>query len=137
MSATAAPGQAAETQAVQVQSAAPDLPEYSLAGYFTGLSVLFVLLGLLWFGLRYLRRKGVLSLPGQQGGLALESRLGLGPKKNLLVLRYRDKRLLLGVTDHHITLLDSEPCAEEQAPEGAPAPARNFRELLHGLTHKQ
>ncbi|MCL1888987.1 MAG: flagellar biosynthetic protein FliO [Desulfovibrionaceae bacterium] len=135
-----------------LQPPPPELPEYSLAGYFTGLSVLFLLLGICWFALRYLKNRGALRLFGQPPGLEVEGRLNLGPKKSLLVLRYYDKRLLLGVTDQRISLLDSSPnpAAEEASPDGfedrawgkgalAEAPADNgkFRELLHGRMRKK
>ncbi|MDR2502794.1 MAG: flagellar biosynthetic protein FliO [Deltaproteobacteria bacterium] len=143
---------APETQATTAQAkteALGTLPEYSLSGYFSGLSFLFVLLALLWFGARFLRRQGALRLFGQTPGLEVESRLSLGPKKNLLVLRYRDKRLLLGLTEHHISLLDSSFAEDEDAPEGRretpttpladapPEAAASFRKLLHGFTRKK
>ena len=40
--------------------------------------------------------------------LAIESRLALGPRKYLAVVRYNDERLLLGITDHAICLITRE-----------------------------
>ncbi|MDR2050602.1 MAG: flagellar biosynthetic protein FliO [Deltaproteobacteria bacterium] len=129
------------------------IPEYNLAEYFLSLGVLFVLLGLCWFGVRLLRRRGSWRFLTPARGLQIESRLSLGPKKLLLVLKYRDKRLLLGVTEQQISLLDSSPLEEypeeEEPGEDAPADVStegrravaaglpDFRNLLHGLGKKK
>ena len=70
---------------------------------------------------------------GLSGGLAsgknaprLMSRLMLGNRQCVSVVRYRGRDLLLGVTDHQITLL-SDNEAEEADEE---PPARSFASLL-------
>jgi flagellar protein FliO/FliZ len=113
--------------------------DYNLSGYFMGLALLFAMLGLFWLGARYLKNKGALRFYGLNAGLRVESRLPLGPKKNLLVVKYRDKRLLLGVTEQRITLLDSEAADAEEGAEESSAPesaASAFRKLLHGAASK-
>ena len=55
------------------------------------------------------------------------TRIGKGAA--LTVVRLDGKDLLLGVTDHAVTLLSSEPAAEEPAPAGA-TPAKNLPTLL-------
>lgn len=77
----------------------------SWANYFQALAFLFLIVALLAFFLWFLKRKGGLKLLTKQGSLTLESRLPLGPKKSLVVVRFLNKRVLLGVTDQQITLL--------------------------------
>jgi flagellar biogenesis protein FliO len=134
------------------------IPEYNLSSYFLSLGLLFALLGLCWLGVRLLRRRGAWRFLTPAQGMQIESRLSLGPKKLLLVLKYRGKRLLLGVTEQQITLLDSSPL-EKNAENGTPdedgftsVPEENstdgrdpavaaalpdFRNLLHGLGKKK
>jgi flagellar protein FliO/FliZ len=85
------------------------------------LGALFLVLGILWAALWLLRRSGrfagmprVGSLP--RDGLYLEGHLSLGPRKGLTVVRFLNKRLLLGITEHQITLLT------ETDPDDAPPP---------------
>ncbi len=119
-------------------------PEYSWSGYFMGLAVLFIMLGMLWAGARFLKNKGALRFLGMNEHFRVESRLSLGAKKNLLVLNYHGKRLLLGVTDHHISLLDSAGAQDDEQeeaqnePENAQNAAKtsNFRDILHGFAKK-
>ena len=97
--------------------APPDLIEeakqtvISWSGYFQALALLFGILGLLWFAVWLLRRRSDMRIV-QGLGLRIESRLALGPKKWLIVARFLDKRIMLGVTDHQITLLSEHPLEE-------------------------
>lgn len=117
----------------------------SLRGYFFGLALLFGLLGLCWFAARRLRARGAFTFLGATQGLHIETRLNLGPKKFLVVLKYQDKRLLLGVTDQQISLLDSSPLGEEERQPGEnpgtednnAQAALNFRKLLHAFRKKE
>jgi flagellar protein FliO/FliZ len=63
----------------------------------------------LWLALRWLKKRGTLRRFGGNADMAMESRLSLGPKKNLLIVRLRDRRLLLGITEHHISKLAELP----------------------------
>lgn len=76
------------------------------------LAVLFLLLAALWFALRFLKKRGNLRLFNANADLRIESRLSLGSKKNLLLVRLPHKRLVLGVTDHHISKLAELPLDE-------------------------
>jgi flagellar protein FliO/FliZ len=97
-------------------SAAQVIPAFSWSGYLTTLAVLFLLLAALWFALRLLKKRGNLRLFSANADLRIESRLSLGPKKNLLLVRLPHKRLLLGVTDHHISKLAELPLDETPEP---------------------
>jgi flagellar protein FliO/FliZ len=69
--------------------------------------VLFLILGIILAGFWLLRRYGPKTGLGvfQRGGLAVEGHLGLGPKRSLVVVRFLNTRLVLGVTESSITLL--------------------------------
>ena len=94
----------------------------SWGGYFEALAIvcfaLALLWALLWLVKRYGRGGGILG-----GGTAMrvESRLALGPKKWIIVVRYLDRRLVLGLTDANISLLTELPLEDE--PGTAPSPA--------------
>lgn len=116
---------------------------FSWGGYFQALALLFLIVALLWAALWYLKRRGGIKLLTKQGDLNLESRMALGPKKYLVVVRFLNKRLLLGVTDQQITMLTELPDDDEDEdatashpvppPEPAPDPkdAASFQALLH------
>lgn len=86
---------------------------FSWSGYIQALGVLFLIVAALFLALWFLRRKGGLKMLTGQGDLYLESRLALGPKKYLFVVRFLNKRLLLGVTDQQITMLTELPNDED------------------------
>jgi flagellar protein FliO/FliZ len=105
--------------------------EFSWWGYIRALGVLVLTLGAVWAAVWFLRRSGrfagmprIGSLP--RDGLYLERQLGLGPRKGLIVVRFLNRRLLLGVTEHQITLLT------ETDPDDEPSPpnAATFQECL-------
>ncbi|MDR2892085.1 MAG: flagellar biosynthetic protein FliO [Deltaproteobacteria bacterium] len=99
----------------QVAGQAASIPVFSWSGYITTVGMLCLLLGALWLALRLLKKRGGLKIFGVNEALAVESRLSLGPKKNLLVVRTSGKRLLLGVTDHHISKLAELPLEDDDA----------------------
>ena len=78
-----------------------------LLDLFSVAGVLMLMLGVLfaafWILKRYGHKAGLGMLTNPT--LKMEARLPLGPKKQVVVLRYRDKHLVLGVTDQNITLL--------------------------------
>ena len=61
-------------------------------------------------------RRLILSGALPRGALVREAQLPLGPRKGLMVVRFLNKRLLLGVTDQRITLLSEEE-AHHEPPE--------------------
>lgn len=83
---------------------------FSWSGYFQAIAFMILLLFVLWGALWAVRRYGkfrFLPAPGAlpRDALRMEAQLPLGPRKGLMVVRFLDKRLLLGVTEQHITLL--------------------------------
>jgi flagellar protein FliO/FliZ len=85
---------------------------------------LFLLLGVIFLAYWLLRRFGVPGALTSSGpnGPKLVNRLMLGNRQSVAVVRYRDKDLLLGVTEHSVSLL-----AEEEA---APEPERTERKTF-------
>lgn len=81
--------------------------QYGWAGYFQSLGVIFLLLGLIALALYLLKRFGPRSGMGlfKRGELQLEGQLAIGPKKSVVVVRFLNKRLVLGVTEAQINLL--------------------------------
>ena len=53
----------------------------------------------------------------------MEAQMPLGPKKGLMVVRFLNKRLLLGVTEHQISLITEESAQDER-------PARSFQGIM-------
>lgn len=141
MSAAESATNIAETAA----GAASAVPSYSWTGYFMGIALMFVMLGLLWFGARLMKQRGGLRFLGVAPGFNVESRLSLGPRKHIIVVRYRGKRLLLGVTDHNINLLSEEPLPDgEEAEEATLAStgeaggiSGKFKDMLHELNRRK
>lgn len=89
---------------------AGDTPFFSWGGYFQAIGFMCLLLGLLWLAIWAVRRSGrfnFLTVPGAfpRDGLRLEAQLPLGGKKNLVVVRFLNRRILLGVAEQQITLL--------------------------------
>ncbi|MDR2668584.1 MAG: flagellar biosynthetic protein FliO [Desulfovibrio sp.] len=119
---------------------------WSWSGYFEALALICFLLALLWLLTRFLvKRGGAPGLLASGRGLYVESRLSLGPKKWILLLRCLDRRLLIGVTDHAVTVLaelEAENCAvpepagrygepgSDETGKGAPEDTRLFARLL-------
>lgn len=124
-----AAGQSAQTTGSSALSGLPDV-SFSWSGYFEALAILCFVLALVWALLWLLKRRGGSGIfASSTPGMRLESRLALGPKKWLMVVRYQDRRLVLGVTDDRINLLaelrdDNAPPAVAQAdiPKARPRP---------------
>ena len=86
---------------------------FSWGGYIQALGILCLLLGGLWFAVWAIRKYGkfnFLPRPGSlpKDALVMEAQMPLGPKKGLMVVRFLNRRLLLGVTDHQISLLTED-----------------------------
>ncbi len=93
-------------------------PDFSWSSYFQAIGVLFLLLGLLWLALHFLRRHGggrFLPQTMSRNALRVEAQLALGQRKGLYVVRFLNKRLVLGVTDQNINLLTETEVRDEQA----------------------
>ncbi|TDT86355.1 flagellar biosynthetic protein FliO [Pseudodesulfovibrio indicus] len=87
--------------------------------FLTTAGYLCLLLGVIFLAYWLLRRYGVPgALTTGKDGPRLRNRLMLGNRQSVAVVRYRDRDLLLGVTEHAITLLsESEAAPEEERPE--------------------
>lgn len=95
-------------QAADSGSLLGSLPDvsFSWSGYFEALAILCFVLALLWALLWLIKRRGNGGFfSSSTPSMRIESRLALGPKKWLMVVRYLDRRLVLGVTDKSINLL--------------------------------
>ena len=95
---------------------------FSWGSYIQAVGILFLLVAVLWLAVWLARRFGkfnFLPRPGSlpRDALVMEAQLPLGPRKGLMVVRFLNKRLLLGVTDQQITLLTEEQATHE--PENA------------------
>lgn len=113
-------GQAAGKTAVAMEPHASSLGQssFSWGGYMQAVGILFLLLAVLWIAVWLVRRYGkfnFLPRPGAlpRGALLMEAQLPLGPRKGLMVVRFLNRRLLLGVTDQQITLLTEEQAQDE------------------------
>ena len=85
-------------------------------------AALLLILGLIFLALALLKRFGLAArLQGRgAGALRIEERVALGPRKQLVVVRFLNKLLVLGVTDNGINLIaehqsDHEPTPDFQA----------------------
>jgi flagellar protein FliO/FliZ len=95
------------------------LPDAGISwhGYLQAIGTMFLVVGVLWGGLWLMRRSGrfaAMARPGgfSRDGLFLERQLPLGQRKHLLVVRFLNRHLLLGVTEQRITLLAETECAD-------------------------
>lgn len=101
---------------------------FSWGGYLQALGIMCVLLAALWFAVWAIRRWGkfnFLPRPGSlpRDSLIMEAQMPLGPRKGLMVVRFMNRRLLLGVTEHQISLL-----VEDNAQDGH----SGFENVLEG-----
>ena len=108
--------------AVAEPAAALGHSSFSWGSYIQAVGILFLLVAVLWLAVWLARRYGkfnFLPRPGSlpRDALVMEAQLPLGPRKGLMVVRFLNKRLLLGVTDQQITLLTEEQAKHE--PENA------------------
>lgn len=118
--------------------AAAAVPAFSWSGYIQAVGVLFLLVGLLWLALWAVRRHGGLfrAVPSAGGfsrdDLRLEAQLPIGPRKGLMVVRFLNKRLLLGVTDQQITLLTEQDLDHEHGSDDATSDAGSLSDQPGG-----
>jgi flagellar protein FliO/FliZ len=70
-------------------------------------AALLLILGLLFLGLALMKRYGLAArLQGRSSGLLrVEERVSLGPRKQLVVVRFLNRILVLGVADAGINLI--------------------------------
>ena len=116
-------GSAAQEAATSATSVAEPVTalgqsSFSWGSYVQAVGILFLLVAVMWLAVWLARRYGkfnFLPRPGSlpRDALVMEAQLPLGPRKGLMVVRFLNKRLLLGVTDQQITLLSEEQAKHE------------------------
>lgn len=121
------PGNASANDTMAGTQTAAPIPEYGWGGYLQGVGLMFALLAALLVAFvlfkRYAARAGLGGLT--KGSLKLEAQLGLGAKKSVVVVRFLNTRLVLGVTDTQINLLtrmdhdDASPAQDDYRPPPA------------------
>ena len=94
---------------------------FSWSGYFYAIGALCLILGALWGVLWLMRRSGKFRfMPSYSAfprdALRIEAQIPLGQRRGLMVVRFLNKRLLLGLSDQQIHLLseaeyDGQPSA--------------------------
>src|SRR5690625_5038075 len=88
------------------------------------ISISLGLVVILILGLALLARKMGFGTNRNPNSLRILQRLRLGPRMQLMVIENQGKQLLIGVTPHHISLLDTPEQPIQKAKE-------NFDSLLH------
>ena len=93
--------------AIAATTAGP-IPSGSLgSAWMSTAGALFLILALLFVGFYMLKRFGPKTGIGvfKRGDLKLEGQLSLGPKKSVVVVRFLNKVLVLGVTESQVNLI--------------------------------
>ena len=116
--------------------AAPAVPSVvGWGSYLQSIGILLLLLaalyGLLWLVKRYGVLKGFKGKRGNTISLDVEERFHLAPKKQLVVVRFLNKRLLLGVTDHQINLLSETEADEDDSSHSSDS--KEFKKIMGRL----
>ncbi len=115
----------ASLSAAPVWAAAAEsaVPEFSWWGYIQAILIMILVLAALGGAVWLLRRSGRFAgmprgtLP--RSSLFVEGQLSLAPRKGVVVVRFLNKRLVLGVTEQQISLLtetdlnDAQPTFSE------------------------
>lgn len=104
---------------------------FTWGGYIQALGILCLLLAALWFAVWCIRRYGKFNFIPRPGALPkdaliMEAQMPLGPKKGLMVVRFLNRRLLLGVTEHQISLITEENANHER-------PANKFQGIMESM----
>lgn len=80
---------------------------------------LAAVLGVIWFAQRRLTKGKLLQKVVRE--IRVVGRQSLGSKASVVLIEADGKRMMLGVTDHSITLLDSSPAKTDPAVQRQPA----------------
>lgn len=89
----------------------------SLRDMLLAFALLFGFVGLAYLGLRRLKSRNPKT---SQFQMKILSQHHLGPKKSLAVVRVAGESMLIGVTDHHISMIKSLALLDEDIPEEVP-----------------
>ena len=93
-------------------------------------AALLLILGLIFLAMALVKRFGLAArLQGRgPGTLRVEERVPLGPRKQLVVVRFLNKLLVLGVTDAGINLIAEHKADHDPTPDFQTALEREGRE---------
>ena len=82
-------------------------------------AALLLILGLIFLAMALMRRYGLAErLQGRSSGsLRVEERVALGPRKQLVVVRFLNRLLVLGVTDAGINLIAEHKADHDPTPD--------------------
>ena len=88
----------------------PPPPTFSWGSYFEAIGIMLILLIGFWYMLKVVRKIGNgRFLPSQKllprDSMFLEGQLSLGQGKSIVIVKILNERLILGVTEHQITML--------------------------------
>lgn len=88
----------------------PPPPTFSWTSYFEAIGIMLILLFAFWYLLKIVRKVGNgRFLPSQKllprDSMFLEGQLSLGQGKSIIIVKVLNERLILGVTEHQITML--------------------------------
>jgi flagellar protein FliO/FliZ len=99
------------------------------ATLLTTLGYLCLLLGVMFLAYYLLKRLGIQGwgAHGGKDGPRLISRLALGARQSVTVVRFRDRDLLLGVTEDRVSLLADVEAGEDEDRASGP---KSFAALL-------
>lgn len=107
--------QEAANVGVNIATPQTQLPQttFSWSSYVQALGIMCLLLAALWFAVWAIRRYGKFNFLPRPGSLprdclVMEAQMPLGPRKGLMVVRFMNHRLLLGVTEQQISLLKEQ-----------------------------
>ncbi|WP_250645542.1 flagellar biosynthetic protein FliO [Salidesulfovibrio onnuriiensis] len=112
-------------------TAAAPLGDAGIGSVFSTAGYLCLILGVIFLAYWLLRRYGPYGATPARGGShnpRLLGRLLLGNRQSVTVVRYRDKTLVLGVTEERISLLTELEGEEEEEEDGSLS--MNFASLL-------
>lgn len=111
------------------------MPETTLAKFSGIITVIFLLAIAIWFARRLGFRPRSRSL--RRNELKISASLQLGQRERLVMVDTPQERLLLGVTAHTITLLQTLPALQEEDMSPSSAQQANFQQILHNLLPKR
>ncbi len=82
-------------------------------------AALLLILGLIFLAMALMRRYGIAErLQGRNSGsMRVEERVALGPRKQLVVVRFLNKLLVLGVSDAGINLIAEHKADHDPTPD--------------------
>jgi len=137
--------------AENIAGATPPETIFSWGNYFQAIALMGLLLGLLWLGLHLLRRSGKFSFLQNnailsRNALSIESQITLAPKKSLVMVRFLNNHILLGVTEHNITFLKEVPIHDDERIQENPlstpdnqdnARTKTFERALHHANYDE